>query len=91
MRNNEITELREDFEKLVDTLIEADILREDSMSSMIWGKYKRFYINYDTKVRNQGMKSIGKKLRLILDHLGLEFEWIDCKPHYELKEKEEDK
>lgn len=90
MKNNDIEQLREDLNaanKKIDDLIE--ILVESQIMQVI--PYAR-HIFYHSRVRViRDEKELSDKIKMILNHLDLEFEWVDCNPHYELKEKKEDK
>lgn len=79
----DIDELTEQFEHLVDVLRESQVLFSGSHQK----EYKYKIFTADIFVRDR-YNSLVHRLSKILDHLGLEFEWIECKPHYELKEKE---
>ena len=90
MKNNDIEQLREDLDQanerindLVNVLVDSQIVRVDHHM-----QYTFYYSNVRV-LRDK--KEVLDKTQMILNHLGLEFEWIDCKPHYELKEKKEEK
>ena len=91
MNNKEVSQLRIDvdklteaFKELVDALRFSQVLFKGTESKY---KYRIFISN--VCVRND-FNCLENKLSKILDHLNIEFEWIECKPHYELKEKKEE-
>jgi dynactin complex subunit len=47
--------------------------------------------NISLRVDVRNLKSrvtdLETQLSLISKHLGVEFEWVDCEPHYEMKKK----
>ncbi|MHA1941929.1 MAG: hypothetical protein ACW97P_09400 [Candidatus Hodarchaeales archaeon] len=89
MRKDNIEQLREDLDdanekidKLVAVLVESQIMSVDYLICHTF--YRTNLMVLDNK------RVTSAKLQLILDHLELEFEWVDCQPHYELKKKEDE-
>jgi len=75
-------ELEKRFKGLVDALYDAEVLFG------VVHKYEFF--NAGVNILTMQAES-DECLKLILDHLGLEFELVKCRDHYELRKKEEKK
>ena len=91
MRNDEIRQLRKDIDDLnerVDDLID-ELVRSEVVSRFSSISSNRKYTIYNIEAKKE-FKHIKAGLLAIVNHLGLELKWVECKPHYELKEKKEE-